>query len=121
MAYTVLEEKLRRRMRRIDRAAEARGIEQGIERGMERGIEQGMERGIEQGMERGIEEGAARLRGVLRDLASRRFGAAAGSRAADLLAGVGDPDELGEAARWIVDSATAAEFLARLGERRGAS
>lgn len=46
------------RAERLEREAEARGLEIGIERGIEQGIEQGIERGIEQG----IDDLAAQLR-----------------------------------------------------------
>jgi hypothetical protein len=64
----------------------------------------------QQGIEQGIEQETARLR----RLAERRFGAAAAEQLATALAGVTDPDRLAEAGDWIVDSATAADFLARV-------
>ena len=45
------------RAERLEREAEARGIEQGIQQGLEQGIEQGLEQGIEQGVRQGIEQG----------------------------------------------------------------
>jgi hypothetical protein len=65
---------------------------------------------LQRGIERGIEQETARLR----RLAERRFGAAAAEQLATALAGVTDPDRLAEAGDWIVDSATAADFLARV-------
>lgn len=65
-AHEVLRQKVRKAMggevlelindraERLEREAEARGIEMGIERGIERGIEQGIEQGVGQGIERSI-------------------------------------------------------------------
>ncbi len=50
----------RERAERLEREAEARGIERGIEQGLEQGIEQGIERGIEQG----VDDLATRLRNL---------------------------------------------------------
>ena len=69
-----------------------------------------LERGIEQGVEQGIE----REKALLRHLAERRFGPAAAQRLSAVLAAVTDVDRLAEAGEWIVDCATAADFLARL-------
>jgi flagellar biosynthesis/type III secretory pathway protein FliH len=52
----------RERAERLEREAEARGIERGIEQGIERGIEQGIEQGIEAGIEQGVDGLAAKLR-----------------------------------------------------------
>ena len=68
-AHKTLREKVRRTMggevlellndraKRLEKEAEARGIELGLERGIEQGIEQGLEQGLEQGIERGRELG----------------------------------------------------------------
>lgn len=62
----------RERAERLEREAEARGIErgleQGIEQGIERGIEQGIEQGLEQGREQGLEQGVDNLAAELRKL-----------------------------------------------------
>ena len=47
-------------------------------------------------------------------LAERRFGPAAAERLSAALAAVTDADRLAEAGEWIVDCATAADFLARV-------
>ena len=54
----------------------------------------------------------------MRRLAERRFGAAAAERLAAALAGVTDADRLAEAGESIVDCATTADFLARVGRVR---
>ncbi len=65
--------------------------------------QQGVEQGVEQGIEQGIEREKSRLRRQ-----------AAAQQLAEALAGVTDGERLDEAGDWIVDSATAAEFLSRL-------
>ena len=69
-AYKALQKRVRKAMggevlelwperaERLEREAEARGIEQGIQRG----IQQGLEQGIEQGVEQGVDGLAAKLR-----------------------------------------------------------
>ena len=86
MAYSVLEDKLRQRLRESE------------------------ERGIRLGEERGI----ARERELLREQALRKFGDAAGRRVAAALAGIGDEAGLLRVGRWIIDCATDAELLARI-------
>ncbi len=61
------------------------------------------QQGVEQGIEQGIEREKSRLRRQ-----------AAAQQLAEALAGVTDAERLDEAGDWIVDSATAAEFLSRL-------
>ena len=102
MAYTVLEERLQRQLRRVRRDGEAAGIERGIERGIEQGIEQGIERGMERG-----------IRALLRGQAARKFGPDTGTRVADLLAGIGDMGGLRRVGDWIMDCGTGAELIAR--------
>ena len=100
-------------LEKIDRWGEeilARGIKQGIERGIEQGVEQGIQQGVEQGVKQGIE----REKALLRHQAERRFGPAAAERLSAVLAAVTDADRLAEAGEWIVDCATAADFLARV-------
>ncbi len=64
--------------------------------------------------QQGVEQGIEREKSRLRRQAERRFGAAAAQQLAEALAGVTDGERLDEAGDWIVDSATAAEFLSRL-------
>ena len=66
-------------------------------------------------LERGIEQGIEQEKALLHRLASRRFGPAAAERLSAALAGVTDANRLAEAGEWIVDCATAAEFLDRVG------
>ncbi len=68
----------------------------------------------QQGVEQGVEQGIEREKSRLRRQAEQRFGAAAAQQLAEALAGVTDAERLDEAGDWIVDSATAAEFLSRL-------
>ena len=90
------------------------GVEQGIERGIEQGVEQGTKQGVEQGIKQGVEQGIEREKALLRHQAERRFGPAAAQRLSAVLAAVTDADRLAEAGEWIVDCATAADFLARV-------
>ena len=85
-----------------------------LQRGIKQGIEQGVEQGIEQGIKQGIEQGIQREKALLRHQAERRFGPAAAQRLAAVLAAVTDADRLAEAGEWIVDCASAADFLARV-------
>ena len=66
-------------------------------------------------LERGIKQGIDQEKKRLCRLGERRFGAAAAERLAAALAGVTDADRLAEAGEWIVDCATTADFLARVG------
>ena len=66
-------------------------------------------------LQRGIEQGIEQEKTRLHRLAERRFGAAAAARLAAALAGVTDADRLAAAGEWIVDCATTADFLARVG------
>ena len=66
-------------------------------------------------LQRGIEQGIEQEKARLHRLAKRRFGAAAAERLAAALAGVTDADRLAAAGEWIVDCATTADFLARVG------
>ena len=100
-------------LEKIDRWGEEI-LERGIKQGIEQGVEQGIEQGVEQGIERGIEQGIEREKALLRHLAERRFGPAAAQRLSAVLAAVTDADRLAEVGEWIVDCATAADFLARL-------
>ena len=85
-----------------------------LERGIKQGVEQGIEQGVKQGIERGIKQGIEREKALLRHQAERRFGPAAAQRLSAMLAAVTDGDRLAEVGEWIVDCATAADFLARL-------
>ena len=85
-----------------------------IDRWGEEILERGIKQGIEQGIEQGVEQGIAREKALLRHQAERRFGPAAAERLSAVLAAVTDADRLAEAGEWIVDCATAADFLARV-------
>ena len=69
---------------------------------------------LERGIKQGVEQGIAREKALLRHQAERRFGPAAAERLSAVLAAVTDADRLAEAGEWIVDCATAADFLARV-------
>ena len=96
-----------------------KGLKQGLERGEKRGLEQGLEQGVEQGIELGLERGQAQglaqglaaERELLRRMAARKFGAAAGDALARHLAGISDPDRLAGIGERIVDCGTGAELL----------
>ena len=91
-------------------------LEQGIEQGLAQGIEQGRAQGIEQGRAQGIEEGRVRERALLCRQAARKFGDDTSERLAAALAGVTDPDRLALVGDWIIECATAAELVARVGD-----
>ena len=73
-----------------------------------------IDRWEEEILERGIKQGIEREKALLRRQAERRFGPAAAERLSAVLAAVTDADRLAEAGEWIVDCATAADFLARV-------
>ena len=100
-------------LEKIDRWGEEI-LERGIKQGVKQGIKQGVEQGIEQGVKQGIEQSIEREKALLRHQAERRFGPAAAQRLSAVLAAVTDADRLAEVGEWIVDCATAAEFLARV-------
>ena len=83
---------------------------------LERGIKQGVSsRAYPAGrIEQGVKQGIEREKALLRRQAERRFGPAAAERLSAVLAAVTDADRLAEAGEWIVDCATAADFLARV-------
>ena len=64
-----------------------------------------------QGFEQGIEQGLAAERELLRRLATRKFGAAAGDALVRHLADISDPDRLAVIGERIVDCGTGAELL----------
>ena len=90
MAYTVLEENLRREFKERE------------------------ERGEKRGERRGIERSLATEREWLRDQASRKFGDAVAARVSALLAGTGDTDGLHRVGGWLMDCATDEELIAHL-------
>ena len=87
MAVTVLEERLRRQLRRVRRDGEALGMERAL----------------------------AGWRDLLRGQTTRKFGADTGARVAGLLAGIGDMAGLQRVSDWIMDCETGAELTARFG------
>ena len=87
------------------------GFEEGLEQGRAQGREQGLERGEKRGIERGLEQGLAAERELLRRLATRKFGAAAGDALVRHLADIFDPDRLAGIGERIVDCGTGAELL----------
>ena len=93
-------------------------LEQGIEQGLAQGIEQGRAQGIEQGRAQGIEQGRAQGikqgRALLCRQAARKFDAAAAEMLAAALAGVTDPERLGQVGDWIIECATASELRSRV-------
>ena len=89
---------------------------QGFEKGLKQGLEQGEKRGIERGRAQGLERGLAAERELLRRLATRKFGAAAGDALVLHLADISDPDRLAGIGERIVDCATGAELIERLDE-----
>ena len=98
MAFTVLEDKLRRQIRHAERTSHRKGQRAGLAQGMEH------------------------ERKLLTRLAARRFGAGTAARLAPLLVDVGDADGLERVGEWIVDCADGDALLARFGNgsQRGA-
>ena len=87
MAYAVMEEKLRRQIRRAERTGRREGLALGLEH----------------------------ERRLLRVQAARRFGNGTAGRLAPLLADIGDPEGLERVGEWIVDCADGDELIARFG------
>ena len=67
--------------------------------------------GFEKGLKQGLERGLAAERKLLRRMAVRKFGAAAGDALARHLAGISDPDRLAGIGERIVDGGTGSELL----------
>ncbi len=80
---------------------------------LRQGIAQGMERGLAQGVERGL----AQERSLLREQATRKFGAAVGEALARRLESASDAEALREIGVLIIDCAGGAELLARVPPR----
>ncbi len=69
--------------------------------------------GVEEGLRRGVEQGLAAERALLRQQATRKFGAATGEEFGRRLATVSDAEHLAKAGGWIIDCATGGELLDR--------
>ena len=78
--------------------------------------QEGLEQGIEQGRAQGIKEGRARERALLCRQAARKFSDDTSERLAAALAGVTDPNRLALVGDWVIECATAAELVARVGD-----
>ena len=102
MAFTVLEDKLRRQIRHAEHASRRKGHTEGHRAGLAQGMDH--------------------ERKLLCRLAARRFGAGTAARLAPLLVDVGDADRLERVGEWIVDCADGDALLARFGNgaQRGA-
>ena len=87
----------------------ARRIDESIEAGVARGRTEGLEQGLEQGVARGLEQ----ERAMLARQARRKFGAEAGARLAEVLAGVADAERLAGIGDLVIDCDDGAELLAR--------
>ena len=95
MAYAVMEEKVRRQIRRAERTSRHEGHADGRREGLALGLEH--------------------ERRLLRVQAARRFGNGTAGRLAPLLADIGDPEGLERVGEWIVDCADGEELIARFG------
>ena len=73
---------------------------------------------VREGRREGRREGLADERALLCRLAARRFGARTGAELGPRLETMQDPERLAEVGDWIVECATGAELLARLGPAR---
>ncbi len=87
MAFSVMEDNVRRRIRRAERTGRREGLARGLEH----------------------------ERKLLSVQAGRRFGDGTAGRLAPLLAAVGDPEELERVGEWIVDCTDGEELIARFG------
>lgn len=87
MAFSVMEDNVRRQIRR----AERKGLGEGLARGLDH------------------------ERRLLRLQAARRFGDSTAGRLEPLLAGVGDPEGLERVGEWIVDCTDGEELIGRFG------
>ena len=86
------------------------GRREGRREGRRAGRQEGRREGRQEGRQAGRQEGQ---REVLCGLASRRFGAAAGTELAAVLAGVEDASELARIGALIIDCDSGADFLTR--------
>ena len=86
------------------------GRRAGRQEGRREGRQAGRQEGQREGRQAGRQEGQ---REVLCGLASRRFGAAAGTELAAVLAGVEDASELARIGALIIDCDSGADFLTR--------
>ena len=86
-----------------------------VARGVRKGIAQSMELGVAQGMERGME----RVMTVLKRQAELKFGSAAAARIGDALNGNLNEKRMERVGLWLVECASADDFLARMSELEG--
>ena len=91
----------------------AERVTQWRQEALDEGRRQGMSEGVLEGRRQGVSEGVSHERTLLRRLAARRFGVAAGDALAALLANVEDVDRLAEVGDLVVDCAGAEELLRR--------
>ena len=117
---TLAEARLGKWLEEFEAKHVARGVRKGVAQGMERGVAQGMERGMAQGMERGMaqgmERGMARVMTVLERQAALKFGSAAAVRIGDALNGNSNEKRIERVGLWLVECASADDFLARMSE-----
>ena len=76
-------------------------------------LEEGRRQGVSEGVLEGRRQGVSHERTLLRRLAARRFGVAAGDALAGLLANVEDVERLADVGDLVVDCASAEELLRR--------
>jgi len=76
-------------------------------------LDEGRRQGVSEGVLEGRRQGVSHERTLLRRLAARRFGVAAGDALAGLLANVEDVDRLADVGDLVVDCASAEELLRR--------
>ena len=79
-------------------------------------VARGIRKGIAQGMERGMERGMARVMTVLERQAELKFGSAAAVRIGDALNGNSNEKRIERVGLWLVECASADDFLARMSE-----
>lgn len=84
------------------------------EEGRREGLAEGRTEGLAEGRSEGLAVGFAHERELLCRLAERKFNANAARRLAELLSDSTDPSQLAEVGGWIIDCATAGEFMGRV-------
>ena len=112
---TLAEARLGKWLEEFEAKHVARGVRKGIAQSMELGVARGMELGVAQGMERGME----RVMTVLERQAELKFGSAAAARIGDALNGNLNEKRMERVGLWLVECASADDFLARMSELEG--
>ena len=92
---------------------EPRMLAETVTRWRREAVEEGLKQGVSTGRRQGLSEGVSHERALLRRLAARRFGVAAGDALAALLANEENVERLAEVGDLVVDCGSAQELLLR--------